>query len=617
MQSRPDGWSGPASGEDEYMKVRIASQGSAGQPRRLRRLLSGLFVLALIVSACGDGDDGDSGGEDVVDEDAEEGEDSGDDVDSGEGADEGAAGGGGKLTIGVTSLGTENFSPHQGTGGQERPVVYQVYERLIQTNPENREYVPGIAESWEPNDDFTQWTFRLRDDVKFHEGPDGQDYGFLTAEDVKFSMELAWRDDSRLGRASLYKRLLDDNLDNFEVIDDQTFVLNMSESYAIAPAIFSSTINTLATTSKAYWEEVGDEVASAHPVGTGPWKFESMESGTAAFLSAVEDHWRKAPEFDELEYRIIPDDAAQLAQLQTGDIDMATVPVDIIPEGTDLKIINVPNTGVSSLYLGGHFPGHPNHAPDSPWIQDDNPEQGRAIRQAMSAAIDRESIVSELMSGNGAPVVGPIHFVPGIPATNDEWVNDGEQVPEFDPERARELMAEGGYPDGFDVRMIAFEQSFPFGFDVSEAIASMLTDIGINVDFQVIQEAEYDEIREARGSEGIIWQYIQQPLADEPGDRFSAFLPADSGAEFFYQPPSAESDKSMEEWVQEMNSEPDFDARMDIAQELGQELIDYAGPAIGIAAVDAPWVVGPRISRWDNIFGLPEIHNVEYIYPAE
>lgn len=457
---------------------------------------------------------------------------------------------------------------------------------------------------------MTEWTFHLRDDVKFHPGPDGQDYGVLTADDVKFSLELALRDDSRLGRSDSYRDVLDDDLENnFEVVDDQTFTMHLSEPNAIIPVLFSSAINTVAITSRAYWEEVGDEVASEHPVGTGPWKFESFESGAQTTLAAVEDHWRQPPEFGTLEYRVIPDESATLAQLQTGDVDLAAIPLELIPQaeqGGDLEVISVENVGVASLYLGGHYPGTEEFQEDAPWIQTDNPEKGRAIREAMSVAIDRASIVNDLLGGEGTPVIGPVHFVPGIEATDPEWVGDGAQVPQFDPERAKQLLAEGGYPDGFDVDMISFEQpGLPFSDDISQVIASQLTDVGINVNLRPITEPEYDEMREARSSQDTIFMYIQQPLADEPADRFSAFLPEDSGAEFYWEP--------MEGYLKEMRAEAEYEARMAIARELGQELIDYVGPAIGLAAVNTQWVAGPAIGEWDYIVGLPEINRTEYI----
>jgi len=158
--------------------------------------------------------------------------------------------------------------------------------------------------------------------------------------------------------------------------------------------------------------------------------------------------------------------------LQTGDVHFATLPLSLLPkEGeSDLKVFSIPNVGVSSLYLGGWYSGSEFDDVDSPWIQRDNPEAGRAIREAMSVAIDREGIVNELLAGEGTPLVGPIHFVSGIPATDPEWVGDGAQVPKYDPERARELLAEGGYPDGFDAKMVSFEVAgLPFTTDISEA----------------------------------------------------------------------------------------------------------------------------------------------------
>jgi peptide/nickel transport system substrate-binding protein len=565
--------------------VHILRNGTRGpRRRRPKTALLGAVALTLVVSACG-GDDGEG--------------------------DAGNQDGPTTLVVGVADLGTENWSPYIGLGAGERPVTYGVMERLIQTDPETREYVPGLAESWESNEDSTEWTFTLRDDVPFHPGPDGQDYGMMTAEDVKFSLGLVMRDDSVLGRSDAYRQMIDNDMDNIEIVDDHTFRLHLPAPNAIVPSLFSSTTNTVPVTSQAYWEEVGEDAASDYPVGTGPWKFDSFQPGTSATLTAFEDHWRKTPDFDEIQYRIIPDESAMLAQLQTNEIDMAALPLELVPDAEEqgLRVVSVPNVGVSSIYLGGWYPDSEFYDPDSPWIQADNPERGRAIREAMSVAIDRTAIVESLLGGQAEEVVAPVHFVGGIMATNEEWVGDGAQVPEFDPERARELLAEGGYPDGFDVTTTTFPQpGLPQASDITAAMVSMLADVGINVETRQMQEPEYDEMREARATSGNIWQYIQQPLADEPADRFSAFLPSDAGAEFFLGP--------LAEYIDRMRAEPDYEARMGIAREMGQEMVDCVCPAIGIAAVSSQWVMGPDVGDWQYLEGLPEIHNTEYIAPA-
>src|SRR5690606_24063572 len=126
--------------------------------------------------------------------------------------------------------------------------------------------------------------------------------------------------------------------------------------------------------------------------------------------------------------------------------------------------------------------------------------------QAISMAIDRAGIANDPLQGEATPVVGPVHYVPGIPATDPAWVADGAQVPEYDPERARQLLAEAGFPDGFEAEQISYEHGdFPFSVDISDAIESMMSDIGIRVNHRRITEAEYDEMREARSSQGVFW----------------------------------------------------------------------------------------------------------------
>jgi peptide/nickel transport system substrate-binding protein len=585
--------------------VRVAGVTRGGMVRVRRRFsvvsLLWLVVLALVVAACGAGSAGD-GADDTS----------------------GSSSGGDELVIAVPELGNENWAIHRASEGEQH-VMYLVHDELIEVDFETRERVAGLAETWEPNEDFTEWTFTLRDDVPFHPGPDGQDYGNVRAQDVKFSFSQYLKDDSVFSRSDVYRELIGGDLDNFEIVDDHTFRLHLASPNATVPSLFSGAGVTLVVTSEAYWEDVGEEVASAHPIGSGPFMFESHEPGSSVHMTAVEDHWRKTPGFSELELRIIPDQAAQLAQIRAGEVDLAPIALDLVAQAEEdgLRIISVPNVGVSSLYLGGHYPPD-NVDPEAPWIQADNPEQGLAVRKAISHAIDREGIANDLLGGEATPVVGPLTYVPGFGATDPEWVGDGAQVPEYDPELARQLLAEGGYPDGFEIEQTSYDHTdYPFSVDISDAVESMLSDIGITVNHRRIPKADHNEYRETRSPDAPFYQYIQG-FNDEPADRLGKFLPIGGTAEFNYEPydgiDTCPSDNvcsgSMTEWIERMQTEPDYDERLNIAREIGQEMIDYVGPAIGIVSVNTQWVVGDSVGEWERINGVPWLHNVEYIEPT-
>jgi peptide/nickel transport system substrate-binding protein len=343
-------------------------------------------------------------------------------------------------------------------------------------------------------------------------------------------------------------------------------------------------------------------VASRHPVGTGPWRFVSHESGESVTLQAVENHYRKTPGFGFLEFRVIPEPAAQLAQLRAGEADMMPISLSLLPEAeaAGLRIVSIPGFGVSNLYLGGHYPGSEALDRDSPWIQADAPEKGRAIREAMSLAIDRQAIADHLLLGRATPVIAPILYVPGHPFNDPKW-----KVPDYNLERAKELLAEGGYPDGFEVTMNILDQGGrPMSVEISESIAGMLEELGLTVNRRPIDDGIHDQMRENRASSMIVWHWIHG-IPDEPVDRLSGYSPEDGGAEFYFAP--------VDEYVSKMNATADFEERMALARELGSIFIDYVGPAIGILALDAHWAVSDRIGEWQFLVGDPTFRRGETV----
>jgi peptide/nickel transport system substrate-binding protein len=500
------------------------------------------------------------------------------------------------LVVATPTLSSENWAPHR-MGGEEDLVGYSVFETLIRSDPKTREFIPGLAESWTVSDDLKTWTVNLKKDVPFHKGPNGEDYGTLTAEDVKFTWELYLRDDCLASRCGTYSDFVNGDISNFEVVNDHQFILHGDTPIATFPSSVAERGQSLLIVSKKHWDAVGPDQASRHPIGTGPWKFVSHKSGESVTLQAVENHHRKTPAF-----RVIPEPAAQLAQLRAGEADMMPISLSLLPEAeaAGLRIIPIPGIGVSSLYFGGHYPGTEAYDEDSPWIQAAAPEKGKAIREAISLAIDRKSIVDNLLMGHGTPVIAPIQYVPGLPFTDPNW-----KVPEYNLELAKQKLAEGGYPDGFEVSLYMLDQGGrPMSIEISEAIAGMLEELGLTVNRRPIDDGIFDEMREKRSSSMVLWQFIQL-LADEPADRFAGFAPTDGGAEFYFQP--------IEKYVDKMNSEPDYDKRMALARELGQILIDNVGPAIGLLSLDAQWAVSDRVGDWEFQTADPNFRHGETV----
>ncbi len=173
-----------------------------------------------------------------------------------------AAAAGDRLVVAVGQWGIE--TPFAWRSVQSEKCLWDcVYDPLIQRDPKTFEYRPGLATEWKPSNELRTWTFKLRPGVKFHEG-----WGELAAEDVKFTVEQNLTPDSQGGSAPFFRRYLD----RVETPDTLTVVMHFKEKVWEVPSLFSQFVGYQNPTSKKYLEKVGEEKATLHPIGTGPYR---------------------------------------------------------------------------------------------------------------------------------------------------------------------------------------------------------------------------------------------------------------------------------------------------------------------------------------------------------
>jgi peptide/nickel transport system substrate-binding protein len=325
-------------------------------------------------------------------------------------------------------------------------VNINMFDSLLHKNPK-LEYTPSLATSWKPINDTT-WEFKLRKGVKFHNGE------IMTAEDVKYSFERVLepgkekKKSPQYGNIRAIKEVRIVDPDTVQLVTDKPFPL-LLERLVFFPIV-----------PKKHLEKVGDDAfGTSAPVGTGPWKFVEWKRDQYIRLEAFDGHWRGKPAFPYLVIRAVPEVATQIAEIKTGGVDIIrNVSADLVPE---LK--SNPQTYVSSTpILRVHY------------VELDMrqaPFDKKLARQAANYAIDRQAIIQKLMGGLGqqvATVVQPAAF--GFDA-------DVKPFP-YDLKRAKELLAQAGYPSGVDITLhSAFVEFRP----VFEAIAQMLTDAGLRV----------------------------------------------------------------------------------------------------------------------------------------
>ncbi len=505
-----------------------------------------------------------------------------------------------KVVVAVPSLGSENWAPWVASGDEEI-LTHIVGDTLLRNDPKTRALQAGLATVWDLSADGLTWTFKLRPNVPFH-----GNYGTLTADDVRFSWDQFIRKDSTQGFAPVYRQAVGGDISGFEVLGPLDFKLHAKNPVVTLAAALSDGTVGLPIQSKKYWDAVSEAQASANPIGTGPYKYIAHQSGVSVTLQAVSSHFRKTPNFKQLILKIISDDSTRLAQVQSGDVDLAPIPLGLRAEAeaNKLQIASIPSIGISNMYLGGQYPGHPNiYDSKSPWIQEANPDQGLAIRQALSYAIDRKTILTKVLFGTGQLTAAPIAYPPGLHFDDPSW-----KAPTYDVSKAKAALAKGGYPNGFSLNMPLFNPpGRPSSSAIGEAVAGMWEAIGIKVnrqpiDFQPTMRGKLV----ARATAGLAWQWTA-PFYDEPLDALHiSYVPSGASANFY--------DPDISAAVSQMSSEPSQAKRYAVARDLGAKLIADVR-AIPLFTVGSATAVGKQVKSWVFVNGNATFHNPEYLTP--
>jgi peptide/nickel transport system substrate-binding protein len=335
------------------------------------------------------------------------------------GASPGAAAPEGQLTWGVhVSLAPTWFDPAE-TSGIITPfmLLYALHDALVKAMPGNP-MAPSLAESWNVSPDGLVYEFVLRKGARFHNGDP------VTAEDVKFSFERY--------RGAAYKSLRE-SVAAVEIADPGRVRFRLKRPWPDFVTFYLSATGAAWIVPKKYLEKVGDEGFKRAPVGAGPYKFVSFTPGVELVLEAFDQYWRKAPNVKRLVLRAIPDEATRLAALKRGEVDIVFAIRGALAEdlrrtpGLTLK----PNVGQATQWV--YFPDQ--WDPKSPW-------HDRRVRLAVNHAIDRPAI-------NRAETLGHSRIIWSIVPSSFEfyWQPPGYT---YDPVKTKQLLAEAGYPNGFD-----------------------------------------------------------------------------------------------------------------------------------------------------------------------
>ena len=525
----------------------------------------------------------------------------------------------GRLVVGQRVLGP--FMGHPSLTGNPQIFMLQtapVGESLL-TVSSNRTTAPMLAKSWAISEDGTTWTFRLEEGVQFHKG-----YGEMTAEDVIYSMRQFGAQGSRHPRASNIRGIWESRTGHAIAIDDYTMEVNTGEPWSevwVNEILTSPSGSGTWIISKKQSDKVGVAIANGQIAATGSWELVDYRTGAFWRMEAVEGHWRKTPHFSELIFWEIPDEGTRLAGFLAEELDTTLLDFDtlaLIKEVRGAEIMRIPGGGESALnFYGQYYVGigtknqQPGYDPDLPWVSADPDINSQAwknaakVRTALSIAIDRQGIVDTLLHGYGTPAV-----LWDFGQYENTWLPP-EMRWQHDPDRARKLLAEAGYADGFSITLTPSIRGGPVEVEACEAIAAMWDDIGLDVMFQSLTYTALRPSLFTRNYQGSTCHAGVIRL--EPGQGFTGML-----SELRHQ---AVWNRGVEHpWLDEKVfqhlTEVNTERRRALAIKIATFLFENTITGIGLYNFDAVWPVGPNIQPWPESVRYHDLRNIngyEYI----
>ena len=381
-----------------------------------------------------------------------------------------------------------NLEPGNILDGNSIAVHQQIYNRLLDFKPGTTELQPSLATAWSVSSDGKVWTFKLRTGVKFHDGTD------FNAQAVKFNVERWWNPNHPYGYRNAgksyevwqqlfggFKGQPDSLLQDIVAIDNSTIQFKLAQPFAAFPAAISSGYFSIASPTAIKKAGASYGTPGSLAVGTGPFIFKEWRTGDRIILEKNPNYWQAGlPKVNQLVIRFITDPAARLAQLRAGQIDFT---VDLAPDQSkeiqnDANLVAIPRPSLNVGYLSLN----PTYKPLS----------DVRVRQAIAQAINTAQIVPAFWGNLGE---SDAHFTP----PSLKWSQSSKITAyEYNPQKAKQLLAEAGYPNGFDLELWYMPVSrpyFPTPKPIAEAFAADLNAVGIRVKLNTKDWAAYLEDR--------------------------------------------------------------------------------------------------------------------------
>ena len=353
---------------------------------------------------------------------------------------------GGEITVGIAQDLDDSLDPHQTVAAGTREVLFNIFEGLVKPNSDG-EMIPAVAEKYTLSEDGTTYTFTLREGVKFHNGQT------VTAEDVVYSINRCaavpeGQEKPLVAAFSAVKSV--------EALDEKTVAVTFAQrdlefiSYmtaAIIPADY--------------------ENQDTAPVGTGPFKFVSRTPQQDFVMERFEDYWGAPAWLDKVTYKICENADALVMNLNGGSIDLCAhlTSAQVSQLNQNFQVLEGTMNLVQAIYLNNQA----------------KPFDNQLVRQALCYAIDRQGIMDMVADGHGTAVGSSIY-----PAFTKYFLPELVDKYPHDVAKAKELLAQAGYPDGFDMT-ISVPNNYQPHMDTAEVVAEQLREAGINVTIQPVE----------------------------------------------------------------------------------------------------------------------------------
>jgi peptide/nickel transport system substrate-binding protein len=431
-------------------------------------------------------------------------------------------------------------------------MLYAIHDALLRPYP-GQKMGPSLAASWEESEDGLTYTFKLRPGLKFHNGDS------VTAEDVKFSFE------RYQGTGA---QTLKDHVSEIEIADPSVVRFHLKAPWPDFMTFYGTTATAAGiVVPKKYLTEVGEDGFKKHPVGAGPYKFVSSKPGVEVVLEADPGYWRRVPAVKTLVMRSIPDATTRALTLKTGEADIAYALDGTAAEGIkddpSIKIVATKHASCNWIEFTEQWD------PKSPWHDE-------RLRLAVNYALDRQQI-SDAGCLGFCPPAGVI-----VPRVMD-FALQVASIP-YDPVKAKQLLAEAGYPNGFDAGEFAAIPGFP---TIAESVMNYLNAAGIRVRLRQMERAAFYADWQAKKLRGLFMTGAGN--SGNAASRVEAFIQSKGAYAYGGYP-------DIDELFRQQASERDHTKREALLHQIQQLSIDrvmYA-PVIDFRALMG---IGPRVTK--------------------